>query len=203
MARTLPHRHFATPGEPLSSLEGLERLVRSGQAERFFKLANFYRFQTDDYSCGPTSAAIVLNALRYGTSLAPMSGEGIRAYTPDLIQNLTKVGLELEELYQTLRSHHLSVEKQVVTQASREFQRKRLLEALQEPRTQVIANFARYPSGHFSPVAAYDQISDSVLILDTNPSQQPWNWIDVALLMDAMQTRDNRENRGFLVISES
>lgn len=203
MARTLTHRHGVVKGEPLSSLEGLERLVRSGLAARFFKLANFYRFQTDDHSCGPTSAAIVLNALRYGSPIAPLSGDGIRAYTPDLVKNLSKAGMELEELHQALRAENLWVDKQVVTFSQRDTQRGRLIEALQEDDTQVIVNFARYPSGHFSPLGAFDRLSNSVLVLDTNPSQQLWNWMDLDTLIDAMQTRDNLENRGFLIVRES
>lgn len=203
MVRSFPYRHSRLSGEPLSSPEGLERLVRSGQAQKFFHIANFYRFQTDAFSCGPTSASIVLNALGYGSDSAPASGDGIRAYTPEnIFSSITEAGLELEELRRIIADYDLTVEKRVMSADSKMEQRQIFLEALQAPASYVIANFSRESGGHFSPVVAYDRLSDSVLILDTNPSQQPWNWMPLETLLAAMETRDRHENRGYLVVEK-
>ena len=49
------------------SSEGLQRLIQSQHKADFPSLANQFQNQTDQLSCGPTTGAIVLNALRLGT----------------------------------------------------------------------------------------------------------------------------------------
>lgn len=44
--------------------EGIERLSQSQHKVDFFKLANQFESQSNKFFCGPTSSAIVLNALR-------------------------------------------------------------------------------------------------------------------------------------------
>ncbi len=56
--------------------------------------------------------------------------------------------------------------------------------------------------GHISPLAAYDEISDSVLILDVAGYLNPWHWVPVGDLYAAMNTLDGNEYRGYLVISD-
>ena len=56
--------------------------------------------------------------------------------------------------------------------------------------------------GHFSPVAAYDEKSDSVLILDIAAHRNPWIWINLSDLYQAMNTQNYAKtaNRGYLII---
>jgi hypothetical protein len=49
---------------PIASHEGQERLARSRYKVDFFHLANHFETQQNAGNCGPTSAVIVLNALR-------------------------------------------------------------------------------------------------------------------------------------------
>jgi len=68
-------------------------------------------------------------------------------------------------------------------------------------------NFQRQVLGqnkgaHISPLAAYDSVTDSVLLLDVNSTEHTWAWIPVNQLINAMRTKDTKENRGYLVISE-
>ena len=56
--------------------------------------------------------------------------------------------------------------------------------------------------GHISPLGAYDQVSDSFLILDVNPNGKTWVWVQTEALVAAMRTFDTKENRGFLLVSE-
>jgi hypothetical protein len=51
-------------------------------------------------------------------------------------------------------------------------------------------------------VAAYDEPSDSFLVLDVNPFGGPWAWVDSKDLVNALNTFDVQENRGILLISE-
>ncbi|KAL7581430.1 hypothetical protein ACA910_022012 [Epithemia clementina (nom. ined.)] len=58
-------------------------------------------------------------------------------------------------------------------------------------------------SGHFSPLAAYDPISDSVLILDTARFKYGAHWVSLQLLHSAMIPPDSAtgRSRGFALLS--
>jgi glutathione gamma-glutamylcysteinyltransferase len=58
-------------------------------------------------------------------------------------------------------------------------------------------------SGHFAALAAFDPLSDSVLILDTARFKYGSHWVKVPLLFDAMNTvdPDTGRKRGFVVLS--
>ncbi len=57
--------------------------------------------------------------------------------------------------------------------------------------------------GHISPLAAYDQNTDSVLILDVAGHKNPWYWVPLTHLYRAMHTKDGRNYRGWLIVSDS
>lgn len=57
--------------------------------------------------------------------------------------------------------------------------------------------------GHFSPVAAYDEASDSVLILDTWAAANSWIWIKLEDLYRSMNTLDGKTYRGYILIDTS
>jgi hypothetical protein len=56
--------------------------------------------------------------------------------------------------------------------------------------------------GHISPLAAYDEESDSVLVLDVSGHLNPWLWIPVKDLYLSMHTKDGDHYRGYLIIQE-
>jgi hypothetical protein len=55
-------------------------------------------------------------------------------------------------------------------------------------------------AGHFSPIAAYDSESDSVLILDVAKFKYPPFWVNVTDLFNAMNTidSDSGKSRGLI-----
>jgi hypothetical protein len=57
--------------------------------------------------------------------------------------------------------------------------------------------------GHFSPVGAYDPVSDSVLILDTARFKYGPHWVKLPLLWEAMQPVDPSTGRprGYVLLS--
>ena len=55
--------------------------------------------------------------------------------------------------------------------------------------------------GHFSPIGAYDQASDSVLILDTWNAFAPWEWLKVYDLYKSMNTKDGASFRGYALVN--
>ncbi|MES2678222.1 MAG: phytochelatin synthase family protein [Pseudomonadota bacterium] len=56
--------------------------------------------------------------------------------------------------------------------------------------------------GHFSPIAAYDEKSDSVLMLDVAAHRNQWIWINLSDLYHAMNTKNyvGSNYRGYLVV---
>ena len=72
----------------------------------------------------------------------------------------------------------------------------------------MIANYhlgAMYPitSGHFSPVVAYEPITDMVLIMDVASHLGTWSWIKFEELYRAMNTIVNGNARGYIIIEEA
>jgi hypothetical protein len=117
-------------------------------------------------------------------------------------------GLELRELGGILAAHGLSVEVRVVDdKTTDESVRKELVQNLRTPGDYAVVNYFRpvlgqRGGGHISPLGAYDQESDSFLILDVNPNAQRWVWVPTGLLAKAMRTKDVSENRGYLLVKE-
>lgn len=57
-------------------------------------------------------------------------------------------------------------------------------------------------NGHIAPVAAYDEASDSLLILDPALHKNQWFWADLTKVYSAMNTKDGENYRGYLVVSK-
>ena len=117
-------------------------------------------------------------------------------------------GLQLRQLAQVLRSHGLEVVTRVVHDGADSAAIRREIAAnLAAGDDYVLVNYARRSlgqpgGGHISPLGAYDEHSDSFLILDVNPNRAPWVWVDADDLIAAMRTFDTVENRGYVLISE-
>ena len=227
------------------SEESVERLSRSAHKKDFFPLSNHFVSQENRIFCGPTSSAIVLNALRLGkmerlpedsrsiagderawlpTGYNPFFGK----YTPgNVLNDRTKkrievlgkpidiggrprrdYGLQLRQLAQVLRAHRLDVTVRVVDEnASAETIKREIAGNLATRDDYVLVNYARKSlgqkgGGHISPLGAYDEASDSFLIMDVNPNRASWVWVKAGDLIGAMRTFDTVENRGYLLISE-
>ncbi len=120
-------------------------------------------------------------------------------------------GLSLKELGLILsKAHGLSVKTyhfSNLSAQSLENLRLRLKKLLVEKDSFIIANFdgqvlGNQSRGHFSPLAAYDEISDRVLVLDVGLYLNQWFWVPVTELTKAMNTKDSEQFRGYLVVSK-
>ena len=65
-----------------------------------------------------------------------------------------------------------------------------------------IAAVIPYTSGHFSPIVAYDEITDRVLIMDVASHNASWSWIKVEELYRAMNTAIRGTKSGYIVVEE-
>lgn len=225
-----------------ASDEGMARLARSTAKVDFAPLANQFEAQATIAFCGPTTAAIVLNALHPAGREAPRDGSRLRPedalylpknlaltvprYTQESVIAVGKKtraqvfgepvmingkamrdgGYQLRQLDQLLRAHGLDTRLVIVGERTAEVEiRRDLTDNLKRPGDVVIVNYLRDAvgqsgGGHISPLGAYDAASDSLLVLDVNPSRYPWVWIPLPRLIEAMRTRDVVENRGYILV---
>ncbi len=122
--------------------------------------------------------------------------------------SISDYGLQLHQLAQVLRSHGLTVVARVVDDdADPDAVRRELAANLAARDDFVLVNYARKSlgqtgGGHISPLGAYDERTDSFLIMDVNPNRAPWVWVGAEALIAAMRTFDTIENRGYLLVSE-
>lgn len=233
---------------PFRDPEAAVRLARSRHSADFFRLAKDFEGQQNMGYCGPTTAVIVLNALRgdnpqiakprdqtafpaeYRSRLPPGLEPVPARYTqrtffdektervktreqffgaPKKPGAKPSPGLELRQLHDILRAHGLSSEIRVVDDAlTDDAIRKELMRNLASAGDFVVINYLRGAlgqkgGGHISPLGAYDEASDSFLILDVNPNGHDWVWVPTALLGKSMRTRDVSENRGYLLVRET
>lgn len=118
-------------------------------------------------------------------------------------------GVNLSEYAQMLKyGHHFKVIKihanNNTTKAINRF-RTNVKNVLSHDKKFLIVNYygkkiGSKTGGHISPIAAYDEKSDSILILDVALHKQKWFWVKVRDLYQAMHTKDGKKYRGYLII---
>ena len=226
-----------------ASDDGLARLARSQAKVDFPMLANQFEPQSNLAFCGPTSVAIVLNALRQRAADLPRDRSRLRPddlrslppgfdltlprYTQDNVfdkspktraqvlgepvlrdgKPVSDGGFQLRQLDAMLRANGVATRMTIVDDALHEAAiRSELLGNLQRGGDYLLVNYKRSEvgqkgGGHISPLGAYDAESDSVLVLDVNPSSAGWVWMPLATLIRGMRSFDTLENRGYIAVS--
>ena len=119
-------------------------------------------------------------------------------------------GLSLKQLADILKTYQLKTEIHYVKSSdgqSLDDFRKILKIILAEDKKFLLANFdgkvlGLKTGGHISPIVAFDEKSDSVLILDVAGHKNGWYWASITNLLKAMNTKDGDHYRGYLVISK-
>ncbi len=149
--------------------------------------------------CGVASSATVLSALD-GRRVAQDDVFTDRASDVRSFWRVTFGGMPLDALGGILAAHDKRVAVVHAGDSKVEAFRAMLLVNLAEPTDFVIVNYARNPlgqgdSGHFSPLGAYDEDTDRVLILDTAAYRWPPTWVGVEALFGAMNTLDSDGGR--------
>ncbi len=119
-------------------------------------------------------------------------------------------GLDIDELQKMLKIHGVKSKLVNVKKYSDENLddfRKLVKEIVNSDKEFLILNYDHsYKSlmgGHFSPVAAYDEKSDSVLMLDVAAHRNPWIWVNLSDIYHAMNTKNYSQTayRGYLVVN--
>jgi hypothetical protein len=203
----------------LNTPEGRQLLLESKFQEAFWELAQCYAPQPDLGSCSVASCAMVLNALPIERPVSKPHGS-FRLFTSDnffnenveAITSRKKVslgGMSLTELAKVLKTFPVKVECAYAGESSIGVFRDRLKQALATKDGYVIVNYLRKSlgqesGGHISPVGAFNEGSDRILILDTANYKYPWTWVPVDQLWKAMAGQAEpatKKTRGYVTIS--
>jgi hypothetical protein len=227
---------------PFASDEGLLRLARSEAKVDFPALANQFEAQSNAAFCGPTTAAIVLNAVfgrgpdlprdrsRLRTQDLQFIPAGLDPTVPRFTQDnvidkgaksraqvlgepvtlngkaRVDFGYQTRQFDEMLRANGLRTRLVIVDDQMPEAQvRADLVDNLARRGDFVVVTYRRQAvgqsgGGHISPLGAYDRESDSVLVLDVNPSSAGWVWMPMSTLIAGMRTFDTLENRGYILM---
>tara|TARA_Y100000389_G_scaffold204554_1_gene257945 strand:+ start:6486 stop:7271 length:786 start_codon:yes stop_codon:yes gene_type:complete len=117
-------------------------------------------------------------------------------------------GLTLDQLQDILELYNLDVKKYHAQKYSKQevnFFRKKVKNITKEQEKYILVNFngkslGLETGGHISPLAAYDEKSDSVLIMDVAGHKNGWYWVKITDLLKSMNSMDGDNYRGYLVV---
>jgi len=189
-----------------SSTRGKALLARAVHAD-YEALGTTLQSQTRRSFCGVASSATVISAVK-GRRLeqAQYFTDAVTAHRPRWKTLI--VGMTLEDLAQGLRAHGLRA--QAVHAANTDvlaFQAE-LARNLASDSDYLLVNYQRtvlneVGGGHISPVAAFEPVSQRVLLLDTATYKYRARWVPLQDLFSAMQTNDpdSEKSRGWVRIS--
>lgn len=119
------------------------------------------------------------------------------------------VGVTLDQLTQALNLQGLqanAIHANSATNADINTFRTLVKQIMLNPTQYMIINYnlnvmSALNGGHFSPIGAYDEASDSILILDTWTAFAPWTWVKLVDLYESMNTLDGDSYRGYILIN--
>lgn len=229
-ALLLFHSVFASPGLKMTfqengpwivwnSPEGIARLQTSSAKENFWNLIRFYESQIRTTYCSVATSVIALNALAIEAPQSRFLGQ-YRMFTQEEFfseqvvavidqADVAERGMSLGELSRVLKTFPIQVNKYEAQSMSDDEMRHVLVAALKNPNQCVLGLYQRRElrqigGGHWSPVAAYDSVSDSFLVLDVARFKYPPVWIDAAAFINSMKTYDitGTHSRGFIIIEK-
>ncbi|WP_295811799.1 phytochelatin synthase family protein [uncultured Nitratireductor sp.] len=202
----------------LTSEPGEARLLEADLNRDYFSLATYVESEQILTFCGPATVAAVANALGIPRP-SPDRLYPWTLFTQDTLFNeanqklkpyamVEHEGLTLAELDTFIENAGLAAEHHFADETSVDELRKAIKETLEDRDARFVANYSRKAlpqkgDGHISPVGAYDEETDSVLILDVAKYKYPPVWISVEKLHEAMMLVDEGSNRsrGFVKVS--
>jgi len=190
----------------LASPEGATFLARSSARADLAPLERAFQTQEKSSWCGVASSAIVLSALqhRYVAQASVFDGPASEVRSQ---LRVTFGGMTLDDLGGILRGHGRRVTVVHAGDASVDAFRAVVRANLATPGDYLVVNYARAAlgqgdTGHVSPLAAYDETSDRVLVLEPARYRWPATWVPLAAMFRAMNTvdPDRGRTRGWVVV---
>ena len=202
-----------------------EQFNESQYHQDFWRLSKYYltRYQEPYIPTfsGVASCMMILNALEIANN--QLTGDEVLGasfthidhfFSPKVQKILTKrkverSGMTLNQLAKTIASYDLKVQVFKAESIAKQTFREQLIKTMENPNEYMIVNYLReFSNGdtknHFSPVAAYNQARDHVLIMDVSQNQFTPHWESIDSLYAKMKKIEmgKKRGRGFSVISK-
>ncbi|MFZ2541942.1 MAG: phytochelatin synthase family protein [Gallionella sp.] len=185
----------------------------------YWQLSPTFTVQMTQSYCAVASAVTVLNALPINKPVDPTYAPYAyftqsNFFTPDVLkvispQTVLAMGMTREEMAQTLTHHGVKAKSIAGDTFDDDALRTLLKRSLGDDGQFVLANYLRanleqVGGGHWSVLAAYDELSDRVLILDVAKYKYTPAWVGISTLRLAIATIDTTSNkaRGLVVVSK-
>mmetsp|Transcript_43291 Transcript_43291/g.131743 ORF Transcript_43291/g.131743 Transcript_43291/m.131743 type:complete len:381 (-) Transcript_43291:130-1272(-) len=194
-----------------------------GGTKSFFRLIEQFSTQAEPAYCGPSTLCVVLNALAVDPR---RTWKGVwRWYEEEMLNScidlemVKKKGVTFGTFACLARCQGVAVEARWAEDSTVEEFRRAVRACCTEEGNSSSDEASGYPvflvtsysrrvieqtgDGHYSPVAAFDEVSDKVLILDTARFKYGPHWVPLQLLFDAMIPidKDTGRSRGYLLLS--
>ena len=204
----------------LNSTEGDQLLIASNARTDYIPLSIEFVTQDNLAYCGVASMVMVLNALEVPAPETPQYRNFFRIFTQDNIfdqpetrqviapEVVARQGMTLQELGGLLASYPVDVTVRHGAEMTLEEFRQVIVDNLSEANNYVLVNYLRRSlgqkgGGHISPIAAFHQESDRLLILDVARYRYSPIWVKVEDLWQATNTLDTTSNktRGLVLVS--
>lgn len=214
----------AFASEDFNSKEGIRKLESAELKDDFYQLVNFYQAQINPFYCSIATSVTILNAINYQENSAPkisqltfLNEKTDKIKSQKVIRREEKnekgeysEGLSLVELSKILQTYGLDTKINYVEKNDEPSEmkfRSDIRNALQNKNTFLVANFdgktlSKKTGGHFSPVVAYDEKSDSALVMDVALHKNQWFWTSIKDFMKSMNTKDGKNYRGYLLVKK-
>jgi hypothetical protein len=201
------------------SVQGKTLRARIPADADYWQLAPNFATQITQSYCSVASAITVLNSMPIKKPVDPTYAPYAyftqsNFFTPEVIkiispQTVLAQGMTREEMAETLSSQGVSARSIAGDTLDDESLRNLLKSALGDDGQFVLANYYRATlgqvgGGHWSALAAYDALSDSVLVLDVAKYKYTPVWVGISTLRQAIATIDTTSNkaRGLVVVSK-
>jgi hypothetical protein len=201
----------------LDTDEGRRQLWQSTANEDYISLSTYFTTQENQAFCSVATATMVLNSLpvtrpRLNTDGTYRLFTQDNFFTPDVCgivsrEKVAHSGMTLQQMAETLRTFPIRVEMSYAAEGSLDKFRAQAIRTLRDQKTLLVVNYLRRTlsqesGGHISPVAAYNQRTDRLLILDVARYKYPPVWVRAEALWNAMLSIDSesRKSRGYLIV---
>lgn len=208
-----------------SSPRGKQLLVEAfgaSTAESYWKLTEHFVNQSDPAFCGVTTLLMCLNAMGVDPNIRWRGGWRYYGSEDVLLdrccfsaERIRRKGIVLEDFLRLGRCHGLTVDLQRPPppednnyNESLDQLRNDVRSILSNDHSLMVVSFSRLclgqtGDGHFSPIAAYHEATDRVLVLDVARFKYAPYWVDMQDLFRAMRELDTVTNkpRGWFILS--
>lgn len=202
----------------LDSARGRTMLLESRSNADFFELAATLETQQTQAYCGVASAVSVLNALPVAAP-AYARWDPYRAFNQETLfgscvrgvitpESVGRGGMTMGQLASLMQCYTVRATVTHASDVETSTFRTTLATGLARGEDLFIANYDRRAlgqegGGHLSPLGAYHEASDHVLVMDVARYKYPPVWVPLSKLFDAMRTTDPDSNRsrGFVTVT--